>query len=277
MKKNSVPQFVYIIIGGFLLFAVAFCANQPSPAPQNQTAEINTAAALPTQTITQYISSNQIVAAKTCDPPPAKISSGKAVNSQGILVDVPPVKLAPSEVAIAIMNNAAKTWSADARLAGGYGSSPQNGYFQGDKSLRLHYGQDRGAEFAWNGIFFSESKKQEIMVAYVNGAVQIAAPQNTTPENEKIYRQGSVYEKASDLVSSCIAYETAKQNGLDDNANYYIISNGSLNVSPKRTWIIWELSRTENDASREVAGKFLHSYIIDATTGELIKKTEDRV
>jgi hypothetical protein len=131
--------------------------------------------------------------------------------------------------------------------------------------------------YSWSGTFYSPAKNQEVYLAYMEDEAGGSIPQTVKADRLESYKKGSIYVDTSDMISSCVAYEIAKANGLDEMANYYLIKNGYYTPGQKKTWIIWEMSRTDNDGGKEPMGKPINSYVIDAVTGELLKKAPGRV
>jgi len=296
--KKSIPVTLVLIS----LFALSACSGntQTPSAPVNQPSEPQTAATgnnekaavektTPVGTAANESASLQILPAsstsesippktisKTCEVPPAKMSGNKAVNASGKEIEVRPEPLYTSEVAIPKLEAAAKKWAQDARVVGTYSSGVQS-FTPTDIKFRLHYGEDRGAMYSWSGTFYSPSKNQDVWLAYIEDDAGGSIPQTVKPDMLESYNKGSIYVDTSDMISSCVAYEVAKANGLDEKANYYLIMNGHYAPGQKKTWIIWEMSRTDNDNGKEPMGKPINSYVIDAVTGELLEKVPGRV
>ena len=228
-----------------------------------------------TQTSTTTVQPTQF-APIACTATPASVSKDKAVNASGQEISIRPVKLATSTVAIKKIQEEAKKLAPDARIVGNY-SSGTMAYIPGnDNTKRVHYGQDQGAEYSWMATFYSDSKKQNASVSYIDGVVDMSIPMDVSPDMQKNYKSHSVYENTSDLVDSCVVYQVAKANGLNEKANYYLILTGYAGAGDTKTWLLWEMSRTDNDSGKEVMGKVINTYIIDGITGTLLKKLPGR-
>lgn len=136
--------------------------------------------------------------------------------------------------------------------------------------------------WAWSATFYSPSKNENVYLAYIDGEAGGSIPQQMDERTVEAYAGNTpLYQDVSDMIDSCQAYEIAKQNGLDDISNYYIIMTGdnrSLMKYPgRKTWVVEEHSRTDNDNGKELSGKVRYTYLIDGITGEFLEKGEGRV
>lgn len=126
--------------------------------------------------------------------------------------------------------------------------------------------------------FYSPSKKQTISVSYINGEISTSIPNNLTTDLIDFYNKYlSIYQDYTPLISSCVVYEIAKKNGLDDIKNYYSIRSVSSEYPNRYVWVVEERSRSDFDDGKEIMGKVEHSYIIDALTGEVLKITNNKI
>ncbi|MDD5726825.1 MAG: hypothetical protein PHC53_05520 [Patescibacteria group bacterium] len=221
---------------------------------------------------------------KNCDLPPPTMSSATTTNASGQVVSASRSKIATAEEAIPKIWAEARKWSADATL-----SSVDGYYGQGtsltptDPKFRSHAASERGAVWAWSGTFYSPSKKQNIYLSYIDGQTGGSLPNNLSDDEFKTYTSGkpSIYADMSDMISSCRVYEIAQENGFDNKANYPIflaVDYRSRTKYPgRKTWVLEERSRTDNDNGKEIQGKVIATYLIDGQTGELLEKREGRV
>ena len=223
---------------------------------------------------------------KACEIPPPTMSAPTTTIANGTVNNVPVSKIHTSEVAIPLLWAKAKEWTSDAILVSGY-HGQGNSYTPTDPKFRSHFGNVRGALWAWSAHFYSPSKNEDVDLAYIDEEVGGSIPQTTNADTAKSYvaensRQVmNTYADYASLISSCQVYEITRANGFDPIANYEIVFTGdsrSAHKYPGRaTWILEERSRTDNDGGKEIMGKVVNTYLIDAHTGDLLEKQVDRV
>jgi len=221
---------------------------------------------------------------KNCDILPPTLASTTTTNASGQVITFPlPTKIATAEQAIPKIWAEARKWTADAKLSSIYGYSGQGiSFTPPDPKLRAQYATERGAMWAWSATFYSPSKKQRIVLSYIDGETGGSLPSDLSDNEFKtISDKPSIYEDISDMISSCRVYEIAKENGYDDKADYSLISAAdfrSRNKYPgRKTWVLEERSRTDNNNGKEITGKIIYTYLIDGLTGELLEKREGQV
>jgi hypothetical protein len=259
MSKKSFTLFLMIVI----------CVSLTACGQQSPTSSINTS----TTTVKK---STEPTIAKTCATPAPTLSEKSAVNASGLTVNMPQIKLSTSDVAWPLILAEAKKWSADAETVGNF-VGQGNPYYTGTPQ-RVHYAAERGATWAWGTTFYSPSKKANLNVSYIDGEVGSSPAFELTSDTIEMYKKyPSIYQDYNPMISSCVVYEIAKQNGLDDQKNYYTIRSMASDYSDQFVWVLEERSRTDDDAGKEVMGKIMHSYIIDALTGEVLKITDGKV
>jgi hypothetical protein len=277
MKRRHSNPLIIILTGIALLGAG--CGNGPTAAPtaakpsdgsQSDGAPTGNA---PTKNAPAPIS-------KTCTIPPPAFSSTTSTNAVGAETRFSPTHISTSEAAIPKLWEKALEWASDARLTNGYNGEGNYLMLNGDPKARTHYGEERGAVWAWSADFYSPSKKQRINVGFIDGETGGSLPSDVAADLLKSYEQyPSLYTDVSDMISSCQAYEVAKANGLDDKADYYIIMTGDNRSTKKypgrKTWVLEERSRTDNDNGKEPMGKIVMTYLIDGVTGEFLEKRPD--
>ncbi|MFA6099974.1 MAG: hypothetical protein WC750_03800 [Patescibacteria group bacterium] len=221
---------------------------------------------------------------KNCDAPPPVLSSATTTNASGQVVSASRSKIATAEEAIPKIWAEARKWSADATLSSvdGYNGSGSS-LTPLDPKLRSHTASERGAMWAWSATFYSPSKKQRIYLSHIDGQTGGSLPSDLSADEFKRYTSGkpSLYTDMSDMISSCRAYEIAQENGYDNKANYPIFLTDDYRSHTKypgrKTWVLEEHSRTDNDNGKEIQGKVVATYLIDGQTGEFLEKREGRV
>lgn len=261
-KKHLIAPVLLILIS----LSLTAC-GQTSTSPTNPAA---------TSTAATVKGTNEAPIAKTCATLPPTVSEKFITNASGVSVQMPQVKLSTSDVAWPLILAEAKKWSADAVTVGNY-NGQGNPYFTGTPQ-RVHYAAERGAMWAWGTTFYSPSKQKNLNVSYIDGVVGSSPAFELTSDMIEMYKKDpSLYQDYNPMISSCVVYEIAKQNGLDDQKNYFTIRSMASDYSNQYVWVLEERSRTDDDAGKDVVGKIMHSYIIDALTGEVLKITDGKV
>lgn len=235
------------------------------------------------QTATSKDNKTNAPVKKNCDVSPPTLASTTTTNASGQVVTFsPPYKIATSEQAIPKIWAEAKKWSADAKLSSTDGYYGQGSFAMADPKTRAHYANERGALWAWSATFYSPSKKQRIILSYINGETGGSLPSDMSTDELKTFTgKPSIYADMSDMISSCRVYEIAQENGYDNQANYSVILAADYRSSNKypgrKTWVLEERSRTDNNNGKEMMGKVIYSYLIDGQTGELLEKRAGQV
>lgn len=264
-----------LLYGGLILLAGVAAGCQKTPASQTNEFKADKT--------NKPVKMNEPVK-KNCDVPPPTMSSPTTTNASGQIVSFTPSKIATSEQAIPKIWAEARKWSADAVLAYTDGYFGQGGSFTPvDSKLRSHYASERGAMWAWSATFYSPSKNQRIILSYIDGETGGSLPADLSADELKTFigDKPTVYQDMSDMISSCRVYEIAQENGFDNKANYSLMLAADYRSHKKypgrKTWVLEERSRTDNNSGKDIQGKVLYSYLIDGQTGELLEKRAGQV
>lgn len=272
-----------LLCGALIVLASVAAGCQQTPTSQTAASKSKKTNEFKADKMNTSVKTNEPVK-KNCDVPPPALSPATTTNASGQVTNFTPSKIATSEQAIPKIWAEARKWSADAVLSYADGYLGQGGSFTPvDPKLRAHYANERGAMWAWSATFYSPSKNQRIILSYIDGETGGSLPADLGSDELKTYigDKPTVYQDMSDMISSCRVYEIAQENGYDNKANYPLMLAADYRSQKKypgrKTWILEERSRTDNNNGKEIMGKVIYSYLIDGQTGELLEKREGQV